>query len=643
MKKLLFALLLLLLGFQPLHLFGQNDETSNEDAREASDGYYIELMNVDVTVHANRTYDIVEDIYAYFVESRHGIVREIPKRFWVNRDVSEAQDSSKYELKYTEEKFGYIEVPTDPFSVENLSEVKSVKIGSADSWVEGQHHYQIRYQLQLPNDRVLASDLFYHSVVGTGWSCSMDSVHFVVHFDKEVPDASWDKLRIYVGEEGSNDDRAHDVIDFADYHTIEGSVSCLPTYWGVTVDLPLPEGYFPTDDYYTNYYYFALISATITILLLFLLLYREVQGDEKVAPVVTFQPRKDLTSADIGSLVDGEVDDEDLLSMIPWFAAHGYISIENDGKKTVLHKLRPLPNNAPEYQTILYTAFFAKGDDFDVSKNSSAFGGAWERAKKALKKQYEDKLNDFESAGLLAFATFTLSLTFCFSEVDSDGWIVGGMINVVLAAFILAVHRSRSFWKNRIHFSSMTLGCSSLWMLIVVGFGLIMGLSLMLSAHTAAPDNYLPRQLLFGLMIAMLVVIIFVRRLYRMTSYRRERLAEILGLREFIQTAEEDRLRMLLNKNERYFYNILPYAMAFGLVDEWAAKFQNLPVKELQEFGNTPIANISHCVNKSQWTSNVATSVSTYRAASGGSSGRAGGSRGGYSGGGSGGGGGHSW
>ncbi len=623
------------------------DSTEAEEAFDwepnAQDGYYIELMNVDVTVHADRTYDIVEDIYANFVKPRHGIVREIPKRFYMNRDVSEAQDRSKYELKRTEEKFGYIEVPEEEFTVENHAEIKAVKIGSPDVWVEGKHHYQIRYQLKLPNDRVLASDLFYHSIVGTAWYCSMDSVHFVVHFDKEVPDASWDKLKIYVGEEGANDDRAHDLIDFADYHTIEGSVTCLPALWGVTIDLPLPEGYFPTDDYNTVYYYLALATSAITILFLIILLFRELQGDEKVASVVTFRPRKDLTSADIGSLVDGEVDDEDLLSMIPWFAAHGHISIENDGKKTVLHKLKPLPADAPEYQTILFTAFFAKGDSFDVSNSSTAFGAAWERAKKALKKQYDGKLNRFESLGLLVLSTFTLSLTYCFSEVDSDGWIVGGLINVILAILIMAAYRARSFLKDRIHFTTFFLGITSLWKLIVTVFGLFIAITMALSAHTAAGDNYLPDQLLFGMMVAMLVVIIFLRRLYRMTAYRRERLAEILGLKEFIQTAEVNRLRMLVDEDERYFYDILPYAMAFGLVDEWAAKFENLSVKELQEFGNTPISLISHCVNKSQWTSNIATSVTNYKSASGGSSGRAGGSRGGYSGGGSGGGGGHSW
>lgn len=145
-------------------------------------------------------------------------------------------------------------------------------------------------------------------------------------------------------------------------------------------------------------------------------------------------------------------------------------------------------------------------------------------------------------------------------------------------------------------------------------------------------------------MVLTLLVICFVRRLLRMTNYRRERLGEVLGLREFIRTAEEGRLRMLLEKDERYFYNILPFAVAFGLTDKWTEKFKNLSVKELKEFGGVPVAHISHSLNRSRWISHVSNSVVSNRtASSGGSHSRARSSRGGYSGGGSGGGGGHRW
>lgn len=676
MKKLLFALLLSLLVFLPQQLFGQSefvdvaaevepevvveeewqgsedslqeceegwqgDETTDTDGREAYDGYYIELMNVDITIHADRTYDIVEDIYTNFVEPRHGIVRDIPNYFWVNRDISEVQDSSKYKLLYNHVDIDKVSV-SEQYAEEDGEEVKSLRIGSSETTIEGQHHYHICYRLKLPNDRVKYSDNIFHSIVGSEWTCSMDSVHFVVHFDKELPDASFDKLRLYVGSVGSIENRAHDVIDNADYHTIEGSVLELPSQWAITLDIPLPEGYFPTDDY-PIWPTLSWIMAGVTLLFLLMVGFREIRGDEPVASVVTFRPRKDMTSADIGSLIDGEVDNEDLLSMIPWFAAHGYLSIEQEDKKTILHKRKPLPGNAPEYQQTLFTAFFAKGDTFDISKSSSAFGGAWNRARASLKKQYEGKLNTYESLPLLVLSTVALSLTVCFSQVEPDGWIVGGVVNVLLVALVLIVYSARNYWHNELHFTSCVTFISSAWMLIVVGFGVFLGLCMLISIPASFKDLYLPNEVVAGLMTLMLLVILFMRRLLRMTTYRRERLAEVLGLREFIATAEEDRLRMLLSQDERYFYNILPYAMTFGMVDQWAKKFENLSVKEIEEFGHTPVTQISHCVNRSQWTSHVANSVTNYRSASAGGSGRAGGSRGGYSGGGSGGGGGHSW
>ena len=645
MKHSVCVVFLSLFMLLPLRLWGQDGlvtgSVEDDYVRDAGDGFYFELMDVDVTVHANRTYDIVEQLDAYFVEPRHGIVREIPKRFWVNRDISEHQDSTKFKLFYNGMKLTDITV-SEMYDEKDGDNIRSLRIGSIDREVFGAHHYRISYRLELPNDRVETSDLFFHSVVGTAWSCSMDSVHFTIHFDKEIPRESYEQLKIYVGQEGSKDDRAYDLVDYADSHTIEGSVLELPSYWGVTIDMPLPEGYFPIDDR-SGWEYVAWIMAGFTLLLLLVLIFREVQGDERVPAVVAFRPSKGLTSADIGSLIDGEVDDEDLLSMIPWFAAHGYLSIVQEGKQTLLNKLRPLPGDAPSYQQLLFNAFFAKGDTFDISKSSSEFGKGWQLARNSLETQYKGKLNTFESKWLLLLATFCLSLTYCFATVEPEGWIVGGMVNVLLVAFVVVVLHARGVWKNMIHFSSCAGVVASLCMLVFFGGAVLFGLMLLLTAHISFDDFYLPSSVLLGLMILMLLVILCERRLYRMTPYRRERLGEVMGLKTFILTAEESRLRMLLGQDERYFYYILPFAMAFGLVDEWAAKFKNLSVRELQEFGNAPVAHISRYVNSSSLLSNVSSSVMSYHAASGGGSGRAGGSRGGYSGGGSGGGGGHSW
>lgn len=638
-RVLLFLLSVVMLF--PVRMLGQ-DEASGY-VRDSLDGFYFEVMDVDITVHADRTYDIVEEIDAYFVEPLHGIVREIPTRFWVNRDVSEAQDGSRFELRYNGVDIDSIQV-SEEFTETDGEDCKSLRIGTYERELKGRHHYTISYRLKLPNDRVPYGDYFLHSVVGTSWECSMDTVRFAIHFDKEVPDESFDRLRIFIGEEGQTDNRAHDIIDYADNHTIVGSVFEHPQYWGLTVELPLPEGYFPTDDL-PIWIELSKYAAGVTFLLLLIVVFKEIRGDKRVTPVVTFQPSKGLTSADVGSLVDGEVDDEDLLSMVPWFAAHGYLSIEqNDEGKVLLRKQQDLPFDAPAYQQGLFSGFFAKGDVFDVSKTSASFGAAWEQAKSALSSQYEGKLNRFDGMYLLLALSFAMSLTCCLSLAEADGWIVGGVVNFMLVVLGVSVYCSRHFWKNQIHFSGCATIFASCATLCVYGTILGFGLLMVLSVPMAFDDYYLPRWLLGGLMLLTLVAICFLRRLIKMTDYRRERLGEVLGLKEFIRTAEEDRLRMLLDKDERYFYNILPFAVAFGLTDKWSEKFKNLSVKELEEFGGVSVSHISHSLNRRQWTSHVTNSVMSHRSASsGGSRSSAGRSRGGYSGGGSGGGGGHGW
>lgn len=617
-----------------------DDEDDEVFRRDYVDGFYATFMYVDVTVHADRTYDIVEYLDVNFVEPHHGLVRDIPTRFYVNRDVSEAQDSTKFELKYNRVKVDDIHV-SEEFTEEDVEAAKSLRIGSSDRYVEGDHRYVINYRLSLPNDRVPYSDHFFHSVLGSEWTCSFDTVAFAIHFDKEVPDASLEKLKIYVGEETSTDDRSQAVVDSIGNYIIEGSIYEMPARWALTIDMPLPEGYFPTDDL-PIWILLSRIAAALTIVVLLWLVYQEFRGDDKVIPVVTFQPSEEMTSADIGSLVDGEVDDEDLLSMVPWFAAHGYLAIENEGKKTQLRKLAPLPDGAPDYQRKLFDAFFCGRDTFTFG-DSSSFGMAWETAKECLAKKYEGKLNNRPFALHLLLATFLISLTLCFAQAGPDGWICGGLVNFLLVLYIVAVSKARSFWKDQIHLT----GCANLilafFAFCTIGFGLFIGLGLLITVPSVFEDSYLPYPLLYGLMAVMLLVITFQRRLLRMSDYRRERLAEIEGLREFIRTAEKDRLQMMLDKDERYFYNILPFAMAFGLVDKWAEKFRDLNVRQIEEFGSTPVTHISTCLASRSWSSHVSSSVRSSHGGSGGSSGSARGSRGGYSGGGSGGGGGRSW
>jgi uncharacterized membrane protein YgcG len=60
------------------------------------------------------------------------------------------------------------------------------------------------------------------------------------------------------------------------------------------------------------------------------------------------------------------------------------------------------------------------------------------------------------------------------------------------------------------------------------------------------------------------------------TEYYTHMLGRIRGFANFIKTAELDRIKMLVDENPAYFFDILPYAWAMGLTSEWAEKFDRL-------------------------------------------------------------------
>ena len=51
---------------------------------------------------------------------------------------------------------------------------------------------------------------------------------------------------------------------------------------------------------------------------------------------------------------------------------------------------------------------------------------------------------------------------------------------------------------------------------------------------------------------------------------------ELLGFREFIDRAEEDRIRRMAKEDPTLFDRVLPYALVFGLEDKWADAFREM-------------------------------------------------------------------
>ena len=167
---------------------------------------------------------------------------------------------------------------------------------------------------------------------------------------------------------------------------------------------------------------------------------------------------------------------------------------------------------------------------------------------------------------------------------------------------------------------------------------------------------------IFGTGLTMFLAVISTAR---STEYT-EIMGRVSGFREFIKTAELDKLNELVEDDPEYFYHIIPYAYVFGLTNRWIKNFEDIDIIQpewIKTDGNDSIGRfdaymmgrmMSDC--NASISSNIEMPHSSGHVIShGGSSGDSGSSSGGdswsgggfsggsYSGGGGGGGGGGAW
>jgi len=146
----------------------------------------------------------------------------------------------------------------------------------------------------------------------------------------------------------------------------------------------------------------------------------------------------------------------------------------------------------------------------------------------------------------------------------------------------------------------------------------------------------------FSIGVSGLIVLIFSRYMPRKTKKGSLKNEELLGFREFIERAEQDRIYRLAKEDPTLFDRVLPYALVFGLEDKWAGAFKDM-YKEPPDWYHS--ANYGSSFSPNIFVSDIGRSLGVMNSTLASTPRRSGGSglSGGSSSGGFGGGGGGSW
>ena len=598
---------------------------NKESAVSTSDsGFVIENFVANIDCSKGRKARVQETIKVNFLEDRHGIYRDL--------NMGNGEDYSN------------ISVDGAEYKLDKNSTYIRLIIGSPEYYEYGIKEYKISYTVVMPKYKESKDSLLYQ-VVPYGFTTSINNFDVTL----TMPTDNYNSLFVhsgYLGNEGN---------PYADF-THEGNVlkitsksgAVLYPENGVAVRIDFPKGTLNNVVNLEPLYIF-LIGAVILIAAIIVLF---VYGrDDKIVEVVRFDPPYNMSPTDVGYLIDGKIDNNDITNLFFYWAKLGAMEIHEDKGRVTFVKTGELPDTCMPYEKSLFSSLFLGMDIVDPKNLNPAFISKVNSTKNSIKREFAGKMYTKQSqtistafmviAILFVVIVSLLSDFFKYGSMDYSiaflgiiiGFIIYGyyLLGKRLMELILKIHQKK---KQTMYF---------------IGYGL---LGIVIAVACMFLLSFMQKFILiksFCMIICPVITCWIAPYIHKRTKEYNEILGEILGFRNFILVAEKDRLEALVKENPEYYYDILPYANVLGVTDILQEKFKNIPLSMPYWYHSSNITlfdvyilnNISRSISSavlSQVASAAAKGVGeTVSKFGGGSSG------GGFSGGGFGGGGGGSW
>lgn len=531
----------------------------------ASAGYEINRYVVNAVVKENAVLEVTEHISTNYLVSKHGIYRDIPLYLNVNREVNGKMKKFLYRVRVTD-----VNVEGAPFELSTEGGARRIIIGDKDRTITGPAEYVITYKLDMGDDRISEYDELFYNFIGNGWDVGVDRAEFHVTFEK---DTDLSGVKVYAGAfEDDNTGRADVTIG---ENRVDGSVDHLRAHESVTIFTRLPEGYF-VGARKENQIPAIIFSALLVLLACYTgLRFVKKRGKNKVTETVEFYPPDDMSSAEVGYIIDGMADDKDLISLIFWLAHKGYLQIEEKSKKEIiLRKQKEIPPEMPKHIRMMFNGIFKKDNTVTLKQAGKNLAKVLPNAKLALSAYFfgPRKLEDGRVSGESIFCCIVGAVLFGVGIGASDaflsdgliaGMVVFGILALAFSIILLMRQKNRAFVKK-----SMTNGLYLAWILAAAAGCVIYAMKALFPVCAVIS------------FIAGTLALLFSSATICPTEYKLEVSGKLLGLRTFIEKAELERLEKMVEENPSYFYDVLPFAYVFGLTDKWAKKFETIRMEE---------------------------------------------------------------
>ena len=542
----------------------------------------VQSYDVDLTVRPDRKVEIKEKIHVEFLHS--GLTM-----FYRSLPIEKARYTNITASCAGNEEFFYtVEDNPDMSDFIDINCVGGAEMGNV--WT-----YDISYTVEHGGNEV--ENGMYIDVIGYGWSVPLNDVSVQMHFPEPLQTNT-----VYSGGYGASGNQANVKTALsADRKTLSLTAERLDVVYndyygermaeGISVEFTLGEGVLQD---YTHTRLFTdgmgkiLIGAAVAIGLA-LLVFLFAPAKKEIITTVNIKAPDEMDPMKMGKLIDSTVDNEDVTSMIYYFAHKGYLLIDlaSEDDPVLIQKVSSLPKTESTHARTLFNGLFARADreviegktPFDedtvvtstrVSRLKHKF---YESADKAIKqtpklKMYEPKsVFWYVLGGVIGLLYGFISPLIASFSIGGGYAYFGGIVFFVPIAVVLVLgllkENYRYKWKKSALFGMTAgqIGVAALFALLFIG---------LFGSHVLT--GYEKLVVCAG---ALLPVFFTLHKLSRTETYRKT-LGQILGFKDFIVVTEEEKIEFMLKEDPELYYKVLPYAQVLGVTDEWEEKFANI-------------------------------------------------------------------
>ena len=400
----------------------------------------------------------------------------------------------------------------------------------------------------------------------------------------------------------------------------------------LTIDVELPEGYFVGGSWNYGWGSFIICLITFAITVWNFIRWKNFGKDfPNKVETVEFYPPENFSSAEIGYIYGRQTNKKLTISLIVQLASKGYIKIdeiEKNKKKEIqitnlmirpveqlsfdnlipdrVIKVKKLkladPTMLDKSELTMMTYLFKNSDEKELKTNLEKFlavrdslvqkgfieivsdneDSRFEELNKrkveyeASKKQYEiDKVNYNNKIGKMPSLT-NLELTVYNRLFEKENVIILSKHKTFYKAFDDVEKQLKGSLKDLIDDKDAT---KKMIQSIFISIGVLF---LYLISYCLVEDMDPSWKIIYWMSFACIFInVYFTFIMKRKTEYGETVIAKVKGFKNFLETAEKEKLEALVLENPNYFYSILPYTYVLNISKKWMEKFENIPIPEM--------------------------------------------------------------